>query len=284
MTDPLIAPDALRALLAGAPGRANIKLLDATWFMPGSGREAYAEYLQAHLPGAAYFDIDAVADRESPLPHMLPSPQAFAEAVGRLGVGARDHVVVYDRAPIPSAARVWWTFRTMGHDAVQVLDGGLEAWRTSGGELEHAPVHPTPATYLARLRPELVRDFATVLAALEDRSVQMVDARPAARFRGEAAEPRVGLRSGHAPGALNTPSSSFYAVDGRLLDAGALGELFRRAGVDVDRPVVASCGSGVTAGVVALALARLGRWDTPVYDGSWADWGARSEAPVVAGP
>ena len=281
MADPLISAAALQEALA----RDLVKLLDATWFLPDAGRDARAEYAGGHLPGAVFFDIDAVADTSSPLPHMLPSPDVFADAMARLGIGGMDEVVVYDRRPMPSAPRVWWTLRAMGHDAVQVLDGGLEAWTAAGGALEAGEATPARIPYASRPpRPELVRDFAATRSALEAGRAQLVDARPAARFRGETAEPRAGLRSGHAPGALNLPASSLYAADGRFLPPEHLQAAFRGAGVDVDRPVIASCGSGVTAGVAALGLARIGRWDTPVYDGSWADWGARPEAPVVTGP
>ena len=281
MADPLISVAALQEALA----QGGVKLLDATWFLPDSGRDARAEYAAGHLPGAVFFDIDAVADTSSPLPHMLPSPEVFADAMGRLGVAGTDEVVVCDRRPIPSAPRVWWTLRAMGHAAVRVLDGGLEAWTAAGCALEAGETTPPLIAYaLHTPRPELVCDFAATRSALEAGRAQLLDVRPAARFRGEAAEPRAGLRSGHAPGALNLPASSFYAADGRFLPPGLLQAAFRDAGVEVARPVIASCGSGVTAGVAALGLARIGRWDTPVYDGSWADWGARPEAPVVTGP
>ena len=279
--DPLISVAALQDRLT----RSGVKLVDATWFLPGSGRDAQAEYRAAHLPGAVFFDIDAIADSSSPLPHMLPSQDVFAAAMGRLGLTEADRVVVYDRQPVPSAPRVWWTLRAMGHEAVQVLDGGLEAWTASGERLESGEPAGRPAIYAQRpARPELVRDFDTVRAALEQGSAQLVDARPAGRFRGEAPEPRAGLKSGHAPGALNLPASSVYGPDGRFLQPQALAAVLRDAGVAPDRPVIASCGSGVTAGTVALALARLGYADTPIYDGSWADWGARADAPVVQGP
>ena len=277
---PLISVEALRASI----GRPDVRVVDATWFMPDAGRAARAEYLGGHLPGAVFFDIDAIADATSPLPHMLPTPERFGEAVGRLGLGKHDHVVVYDRRPTPSAPRVWWSFRTMGHDAVQVLDGGLEAWIQAGGVLDQGEVSPTPATYTASLRSELVRDFGQTLASLRACEAQVVDARPAARFRGEAAEPRAGLRSGHAPGALSLPASVVYAPDGRLLDKVGLRAAFVGAGVDLDKPVIASCGSGITAGVIALSLAQLGRYDAAVYDGSWAEWGGRDDAPVVTDP
>jgi thiosulfate/3-mercaptopyruvate sulfurtransferase len=280
MADPMISVVALEDRLASG----SVRLVDATWFLPDSGRDAWAEYMAGHLPGAVFFDIDAVADRESGLPHMLPSQADFAAALGRLGLVGADEVVVYDRPPIPSAARVWWMLRVFGHEAVRVLDGGLEGWVAAGGRLEQGAPAPCETVYVARAaRPELVRDYEETRLALQSGAAQLLDARPAARFRGEAPEPRPGLGSGHAPGALNLPVSSVYGPDGRLRPESELAELFTAAGVNVRQPVIASCGSGVTAGSLALALARLGQPDTPVYDGSWAEWGARADAPVVQG-
>ena len=276
--DPLISAEELIA----APG-ARTRFVDATWFMPDAGRNAKAEYLERHLPGAVFFDIDAVADRTSPLPHMLPSSQAFGEAVGRMGISPQDEVVVYDRAPTPSAPRVWWTFRAMGHSRVRVLDGGLEAW-AADGDLESGPVSTPPVVYAALRRPELVRDFEQVRWALRQGGVQVVDARPSPRFLGQAPEPRPGLRSGHMPGALNVPAGTFYDPDGRMRSPANIRSALEAAQVNLSKPVIATCGSGITAAVIAFGLARVGRDDAAVYDGSWAEWGGRDEAPVASSP
>ncbi len=272
MTHPLISAD----WLAGLLDQPEIAVLDATWFMPG-GRDGRAEFAAGHVPGARFFDIDAVADHSSGLPHMLPSPEAFAQAMTELGVGDDARVIVYDANDLMASARLWWTLRVMGHDDVHVLDGGLTAWRAEGRPIETGTARPvTPPRFTARFRPELVRDFAQVLAA----TGQVVDARPGPRFRGEAAEPRAGLRSGHMPNARSLPHTQLLTVEGRLKDPPALAAAFATAGVDVRAPLIASCGSGVTAAVLALGLARIGIWDAPVYDGSWTEWGARPDAPV----
>jgi len=277
--DPMISTAALAERL----GAAELVIIDATWFMPGTPRDARAEHAERRIPGAVFFDIDEVSDEESPLPHMLPSPAVFAAHARRLGVHPNSEIVVYDAQGLFSAARVWWSFRTMGHDRVRVLDGGLPAWLAEGRPVETGERTPLPGRFEARLDAGLVRDLARVRAALAGDGEQLLDARSAARFRGEAPEPRAGLRSGHMPGALNLPFDEVLG-EGRLLPADALERRFRTAGVDLGRPVVTTCGSGLTAAVLALALARLGAWRTAIYDGSWSEWGATDDTPVVSGP
>ena len=258
------------------------KVLDATWRMPGDPADAREGFEAAHIPGARFFDTDEVADRSTDLPHMAPPPEQFAEQVGALGIGNGDTVVVYDQQGLFSAPRAWWTFRLFGHDAVQVLDGGLPLWRAEGRPVESGAAAPVaPATFRSQFRRELVRDLEQVRRALEHRT-QLLDARPAARFRGEAPEPRAGLRSGHMPHALNLPFSELVD-DGRLRPPEELAARFEQARVEAGRPVTATCGSGLTAAILALALARLGHWETAIYDGSWTEWGGRADTPVVTG-
>jgi thiosulfate/3-mercaptopyruvate sulfurtransferase len=280
-TGPLVSTDWLVEHL-GEPG---LVVLDGSWHLPDAGRDAKAEYAQGHVPGAAFFDIDAVSDHASDLPHMLPAPADFATAARRLGVEPDSTVVVYDSVGVFSAPRVWWSFRTMGHDKVFVLDGGLKKWLAEGHPVEASWREPPHGEFKAHFRPELVQDLAGVRGALEAGVGQVADARAAPRFRGEAPEPRPGLRAGHIPGAVNVPWSQLVAEDGTLKAPPALRAAFEAAGVDLGRPIVASCGSGISAAILALALARLGRQDAPVYDGSWAEWGAAaSGAPVATGP
>lgn len=261
----------------------SVRVVDGSWHMPAEARDGRAEYLQRHVPGAVFFDIDHVADHDTDLPHMLPTPEAFAQAAGELGLSRDADIVVYDVHGIRSAARVWWTLRAMGYDKVRVLDGGLRKWLAEGRPVEAGDVVPSPAAVAPRFDPDLVRSAADVKAVLQSGSAQMLDARSAARFRGEAPEPRAGLRSGHMPGAANLPWEQVIAEDGTLRPAVELKSVFEQAGVDLARPIVTTCGSGVTASVLALALARLGRDRTAVYDGSWSEWGGLADAPVVTG-
>ncbi len=277
VSDPLVSTDWLAARL----GEPTMAIIDASWFMPGSGRDAAAEYAERHIPGAVYFAIDEICDRASELPHMLSAPADFAVAARRLGVRRDSQVVVYDSHSLFSAPRVWWTFRAMGHAQTSVLDGGLPKWIAEGRALESGWRTPEHGDFKARPNGALVRDLEAVRAALESGAVQVVDARSAERFAGRAPEPRAGLRSGHMPGARNLPWDGVLTADGGLADISKLRDAFESAGVDLTAPIVTTCGSGVSASVLALALARIGRADVAVYDGSWSEWGARSDTPVA---
>jgi len=277
--DPLVSTEWLAEHLE-AP---DIRIIDASWWLPDEGRDAKADYAAAHIPGAVFFDIDEIAADDSALPHMLPSPVKFASRMQKLGIGDGARIVIYDGWGVRSAARVWWTFRAMGHEDVVVLDGGLPKWIAEGRPVTDRETAQRPRHFMVRVANDLVRDRAQVARALDSGREQVVDARSAARFSGAAPEPRPGLKAGHMPGALNVPFTDLLAPDGTMKPAAALAERFEQAGVDIKKPVVASCGSGITACVLALALARLGRSRTAVYDGSWAEWGAASDAPVATG-
>jgi len=275
--DPLVST----AWLAERLSDPDVRVVDATLPLvgqPGHGRDSYAA---GHIPGAVFFDINAIADPDTDLPHMLPSAPAFAEAAGELGLDRKATIVVYDAHGIYSAPRVWWTLRVMGYPKVFVLDGGLKAWRAEGLPLETAEAAPRPVEVEPVFDWRLVTDLANVAQVLASGEAQVVDARSAARFRGEAPEPRATLRSGHMPGALNLPFNLVVNEDGTLKSATDLRAAF--AHVDLGRPIVTTCGSGVTASVLALALARLGRFDVAVYDGSWTEWGGRPDTAVVTG-
>jgi thiosulfate/3-mercaptopyruvate sulfurtransferase len=267
--------------LAKHLGEADLRVVDGTWHMPQLKRDARAEFLAAHVPGAVFFDIDAVADHATPLPHMLPTAEAFAAAVGALGIGSGDRVIVYDVRGVVSAARVWWTFRAFGHDAVAVLDGGLRKWRAEGRPLTGGATAAPARAFTAWRRPELVRDLTAMRANLAGHGAQVLDARSAGRFAGTEPEPRAGLRGGHIPGSLNLPYETLYREDGTLKADADLRAAVEGAGVDLGRPIVTTCGSGVTASVLALALHRLGRADVAVYDGSWSEWGGRTDTPIA---
>ncbi|WP_139558567.1 3-mercaptopyruvate sulfurtransferase [Methylotetracoccus oryzae] len=272
--------------LAACLGTAGSVVLDATFFLPNQGRDAAAEFRAAHLPGAQFFDIDAVADRRSALPHMLPQPAEFAAAVGALGIGNGTHVVLYDANSFMASARAWWMFRVFGHDRVSVLDGGLAAWRARGHSEQSAPALPRAACrFEAAYRPELVRDLEAMRLLVNGAGVQIVDARSPGRFTGSEPEPRAGLRFGHLPGSRNLFFK--WLIDsetGCMKAESELASAFRSAGLDLREPLVTTCGTGVTAAILALALYRLGRVDVPVYDGSWTEWGGRADTPIATGP
>jgi thiosulfate/3-mercaptopyruvate sulfurtransferase len=262
----------------------GLVVLDGSMHLPTAKRNARAEYLAEHIPGALFFDIDDIADEKSSLPHMLPSSTKFASRMKKMGIGDGMHVVAYDSEGLYSAARVWWMFRAMGHEEVRVLNGGLKKWKAEGRALEDGePRRRSERHFTARLNADLVRDVADVKGLIGSKAAQIVDARAAARFEGSVPEPRAGLRSGHIPGSRNVPFASLLEADGTLKGATELRAIFARAGVDAGKPVVASCGSGVTAGVIALALAVLGRPDAAVYDGSWTEWGGDPSLPIETG-
>ncbi|MFN3960598.1 MAG: 3-mercaptopyruvate sulfurtransferase [Parvularculaceae bacterium] len=266
--------------LAGDLGAPDLRVIDASWRMPGNP-PAIEDHRRRRIPGAVHFDLDLIADRTSDLPHMLPSPAQFAAAVGALGVAADDRVVIYDDAGIFSAPRVWWTFRAMGHERVSVLDGGLPKWLREGRPVESGEASPAAVSYrLGRLRP-LARTHHDVRAALAARSAAVIDARPAARFGASAPEPRPGLRRGAMPGARNLPYTEMIAADGTLKPLAELRALFAAAGAAPGAEVIATCGSGVTAAALALALEAIGAPAVGLYDGSWAEWGREANEPAM---
>lgn len=261
----------------------DVKVLDATWRLPGAGGDPREDYEAAHIPGARFFDIDEISDKTSPLPHMLPPVEKFVSRVRAMGVGDGHRVVVYDQDGLFSAARVWWMFRVFGHEDVAVLDGGLKAWIAEGREVEDMPPQPRDRHFTGRKDASLVRDVTQVAASLKLGDDQIVDARSPSRFRGDDPEPREGLRAGHMPGALNVHYATLFNDDGTMKSVDETREIFEAAGVDLTKPVITTCGSGVTAAILSLALARLGHRKTSLYDGSWTEWGAYPDLAMETG-
>jgi len=260
----------------------DVVILDGNWHLPGASRDPYEEYLQARIPGAIFFDIDKISDTSVPLPHMLPSPEQFSSQMRKMGIGDGMQIIVYDATGIFSAARVWWTFRAMGYENVAVLDGGLAKWKASELPLEDGPPKGRRLRHFtSRRNADLIRDRDAILKIIDDSSEQILDARSADRFSGKAPEPRQGLRAGHIPGSLNLPYSELLNSDGTMKPAKDLKKIFENAGVDLSRPVANTCGSGVTASILALALAILGHRQISVYDGSWSEWGADKTLPIA---
>jgi thiosulfate/3-mercaptopyruvate sulfurtransferase len=263
----------------------GIRVVDGSWYLPGSGRDAAAEYVAGHIPGAVFFDLDASSDPDTPLPHMLPSAAAFATRMSSLGLNDSDDLVVYDGSGANlSAARVWWTFRVFGHRRVAVLDGGMGKWRREDRPIQRGVVTLPPGRFTATLHRNAVRDLAAIRANLVHPREQVVDLRSKGRFAGTEPEPRHGVRSGHVPGSKNVPFTELVSSDGTILPDHQLRRRLEAAGIDLSQPVVATCGSGTSACALVLSLELLGHRNVAVYDGAWTEWGGRADTPVESGP
>lgn len=270
--------------LAERLGKPGLRVVDASWYMPNSGRDPRAEYGAGHIPGAVFFDLDATSDRTTSLPHMLPSDSSFAEAMSRLGLHDTDALVVYDGSGVNlSAPRVWWTFRVFGHDEVAVLDGGFGKWRREGRPVEPGMVRLPPGRFSAHLDPNAVRDLPRIRANIETGAEQVVDLRSSGRFQGTEPEPRPGLRGGHIPGSRNLPFTELVTSEGTLLPPDRLRERIAASGIELTRPIVATCGSGTSACALLHGLHLLGHRETALYDGAWSEWGGRDDTPIERG-
>ncbi len=276
-------PDALASTdwLAQHLDAPDVRVVDASWYLPTQKRDPKKEYLEQHLPGAVFFDIDEIADTDSPLPHMLPSPEKFSSRARRMGLGDGNRIVIYDGAGLFSAARVWWMFRYFGHDDVAVLDGGLPKWLAEGRMVEGGEPIMRERHFTARVNTPMVRDVEQMKTNAEQRREQVLDARSAGRFAGTDPEPRKGLKSGHIPGSLNLPFGQLVDPKlGTMLPADALRAAFEATSLDLKQPIITTCGSGVSAAALALGLHLLGHDSIAVYDGSWSEWGGRDDTPI----
>ena len=261
----------------------NVVVIDGSWHLPNSGRKARAEFFETHIPGAVFFDIDAIADTSNPLPHMLPSPERFATAMSALGIDDRQKIVIYDSVGLSSAPRVWWTFKTMGVNEAVILEGGLPKWLSENRPVEGGELARPRRRFQARFNRNAVRDLAEIRDGLASRTLQVVDARSVARFLGEAPEPRSGVKPGRMPGSANLPFTDIVD-NGRLKDPASIRQAFAAAGVDLTKPIATSCGSGVTAAILTLALETIGVDKSGIYDGSWSEWGSRDDTEIATGP
>ncbi|NWH09692.1 MAG: 3-mercaptopyruvate sulfurtransferase [Alphaproteobacteria bacterium] len=278
LPDPLVSTEWLAEHIS-AP---DIRIIDASWHFPASGRNARDEYGVAHIEGALFFDIDDIADTASPYPHMLPDAVKFASRVRKLGLGDGNRIVVYDQLGLFSAPRAWWMFRAMGHADVVVLDGGLPKWIAEGRPLDDLPPIPRERHFTPRPNRTIIRDLQQMKANLASKAEQVIDARSSGRFMATEPEPRPGLKGGHIPGSINIPYTELLQPNGTMKPAAVLKELFSTRGIDTGRPITATCGSGVTAAIIALGLARIGNYEAAIYDGSWSEWGTVQGLPIEA--